>query len=123
MYKRQIYKRCIINKLQDPFFSEKEFLSEDKLFNYRYIKHTKKISIIPYIYYNYIQHKSDTITTTFREYKIIAAYNLCQYMLSIENDDKIKQLIRIDYLINLSACFQMLLKDSKISNKDKKRCV
>ena len=105
--------------LKDPFFSEKEFLSEDRIFNYRYIKNSQKISIVNERFYNYVQHNEGTITTTFKEYKIEATYNMVKYLLDVEENIELRQFILIDYLVNLSACCQQIFMDNNLKNRNK----
>lgn len=104
-----IYKMELIHKKKIQFLSEREYLSEDKLFNFCYLKQAHRVSVIPHAFYNYVQHSKNTLTSTFQDYLIPAAYNLCQYMLSAESNDKTKKLICGDFLINLSACLQRLI--------------
>lgn len=118
-----IYKSNIIQEMNEPFYSEKEYLSEDKLYNFRYIQLSSSISIVSNRFYYYVQHDEGSITTTFKEYKIQAAYNLCAYMMAICNNESIKKLICYDFIVNLSACFQMLFKDRRVTQIDRKRII
>lgn len=118
-----IYKKSILNKIRNPFFSEKEYISEDKLFNYRYLQKVQKISVINKAFYNYVQQTGGRITTSFKKYKFFAAYNMASYMLNEERNEYLKQLIYIDYLVNLSGCFQMLFIDKNIDFFTRKRIV
>ena len=104
-----IYKAELIHKIETGFMSEREYLSEDKLFNFCYLKHAHRVSVLPHSFYNYVQHTKSTVSTTFQNYFIAAAYNLCEYMLSAESNVKTKMLICCDFLINLSACLQLLI--------------
>lgn len=104
-----IYKAELIHKMGMSFLSEREYLSEDKLFNFCYLKHACRVSVVPHVFYNYVQHSRNTLTSTFKNYLITAAYNFCQYMLSAESNNKTKMLICCDFLINLSACLQRLI--------------
>lgn len=113
-----IYKRSIIEKISDgPFLSEREFLSEDKLFNIIYLQNANAAAIINASYYYYVQHSVGSITTTFKEYKIQAAYNMCQKMLEINKVSELIPFILTDYLVNLSACFHQICADDALDIK------
>ena len=119
-----IYKKNILNTMAGgPFLSEREFLSEDKLFNVMYLSKANRVAITRDSFYYYVQHSEGTISTTFKDYKIQAAYNMCTKLLDAFKDSELKQYILIDYLVNLSACFHQLCMDKAVSISSKLKII
>jgi glycosyltransferase involved in cell wall biosynthesis len=63
-----LYSNSIISKYNICFPSEKEFLSEDILFNIDYFSHVKNVAVVNKKYYYYIHHEesSSSLTSSYR---------------------------------------------------------
>ena len=118
-----IYRKNKLLEMNDIFFSEREYLSEDKVFNFRYVSNIQKITVVDKAFYNYVQHCEGSITNTFKEYKIIAARNKCDYLLSVCIDENLKKEVLKSYLIDISACFMHLFVDDTVKVQDKKQYI
>ncbi len=65
---RSLYKSEIIKKNNIKFYSEREFGSEDILFQVDYLKHSKKTGIYPETYYVYCENE-ESLTTKYNKNK------------------------------------------------------
>lgn len=65
---RAIYSRKIIMNNKIRFLSERQFISEDILFNVDYFLHSNRVTAVDGTYYHYIQHQiaGSTLTTSYR---------------------------------------------------------
>lgn len=61
-----IYRKCILDKYNILFYSEKEFISEDLLFNVEFLSKAKRIATLPNTFYHYCMN-DNSLTRTFVE--------------------------------------------------------
>ena len=86
-----LYKKNIIEENQLAFLSERQYISEDLLFNIAYFYHAKRVSLISYCGYNY-RINQGSLTTSYRkdrfekniklyyyEKEVLQRYGLYQY--------------------------------------------
>lgn len=119
------YSMDIIKKYNLRFYSEREWISEDILFNIAYFAHSEKIVVSDYIGYNYrINPKS--LSTSYRAdrfEKSIKLYNKEKELL-IESgvwEDAQYRLSR-QFFVYLTMCFSQL-KHSNLSISDKYKAI
>lgn len=114
-----IYKRELLNQMKHLFLPFDIYFSEDTIFNVQYLRLAKRASIVKKSYYNYIQHTSGSLSSSFKESKINAAGRMCRHLMEDELSAEIRQYILINYLVNLSTCFIGLCMDSNRRKIDK----
>lgn len=116
-----VYRTEKVKHMPHWFLEEKKYLSEDKVFNMVFLQNANGISVVPESYYYYVQHTGGTITSSFKWYKFEAAYNMYVYLLEILNNSDIEQYVKIDYIVNISACLNQLFMDKAYSNTQRRQ--
>lgn len=100
-----LYSLDIINKYDVRFKSEREYISEDLIFNLDFLQHCKSVMEIPYNFYNYYVNYSSLTKTLrkdrFDKYKFLREYLLSHYEFkdNIESHNRINKMF-IGYMRN-----------------------
>jgi glycosyltransferase involved in cell wall biosynthesis len=103
---RSIYSMEVINKYKLRFYSEREFISEDLLFNIDYLSNADSVIMIPQCYY-YYSYNQNSISRTYRHDRFefgLKFIDVVRYKLfELFNNDSIYKLrlMRLFYLINI----------------------
>lgn len=61
-----LYKKSVIDKYKLRFLSEREYISEDMLFNLNFLFHAKKVKTVPWQFYHYCLNGA-SLSHTYRE--------------------------------------------------------
>lgn len=99
-----IYNREIIERNNIWFYSEREYISEDAIFNIEFMSHSNTAAVIDSVGYHYY-HNSGTLTTTYKQERFEQIKKLFQYEMEIvktlENCRSLYSRIESMFLANL----------------------
>ncbi|MFR9629249.1 MAG: glycosyltransferase [Rikenellaceae bacterium] len=104
-----LYSRDVICRFDIKFVSEREFASEDLIFNMDYLIHTNRIGYIPKHYYNYYYNNNST-TTNYNKAKydrLIKLLYLVEAKLSVLYD---RELYQQYFAFSALRIFKVILK-------------
>ncbi|SDN05472.1 glycosyltransferase family 2 protein [Bacillus sp. OK048] len=97
----ELYSMKLINDNNIRFHSEREFISEDAVFQIDYFKHSHKTVIIPYELYYYFSSQEGSLSTKYRKNRFEQ-----EKQLAFELDRKLKQFVRpINYKNRVDRLF------------------
>jgi glycosyltransferase involved in cell wall biosynthesis len=82
-----LYKRELIEKYQIKFYSERELISEDLIFNLDYLLHASLVLVTPCSFYKY-RVNIDSLTSYIRKDRIEKNYTFYRYLLNWLNDNE-----------------------------------
>lgn len=108
-----MYSMDIIRKYKIEFPSEREFISEDIIWDSEYYKYSKRVKVIDSNAYNY-RITPGSLTQKYKENMLKKICVLYSEMINRISDDKIKRLQR-QFFVNLRVCFRQ--ENSNISKK------
>ncbi len=74
-----LYRLSIVKEHSILFPSEKEYISEDLIFNLNYIRYSNSIMLIPYVGYNYLVN-TNSLTMSYRENRFFLICELYKYV-------------------------------------------
>lgn len=75
-----IYRSSIIKDNNVRFMSEREYLSEDTLFNMDFFAYCTKLRCVPVAYYHYCYNET-SLTHSFKEAKLYNNFRLCEALI------------------------------------------
>lgn len=112
--KTEIAKKCL--------FDEDVSMYEDQLFNRRIIDIAKKIVVVPDVWYYYVQHDNSSLHKNLNNsfYNSLVPYLKHSYQLDTEENNTIRNGMRLNYLKILYAAINKDLLAKKYSNKETK---
>ncbi len=116
-----IYRRSLIVDNCINFFSEREFVSEDFIFQMDFLEHSKKVLYVSDCFYYYRQNNNSSLTKTFLTEKFERFKSLRKKML--QNRPENRFIERIDrYFFSFVKSHLLFLQNSNIRNKYKIVC-
>lgn len=108
-----LYSKQLIEENNIRFDSERKVISEDAVFNIKYMSVAKGVNILEYCGYNYCHH-NNSITTTYRSDRIEGIVKLYSYELDlVKNLDDytiLKERIQNTLLANARVCIKHEIK-------------
>lgn len=111
-----IYRKKIIDDYNIWFDSEREVLSEDLLFNIKYLKHSSLLISLPEALYYYCQNDSST-SSVFKKDKFERAKHLYILLLDLIGNSN-ESILRLDrMLIGYARGYVLILAQSKCPGK------
>ncbi|MBE5919034.1 MAG: glycosyltransferase family 2 protein [Pseudobutyrivibrio ruminis] len=119
-----LYSMDVIKRYNLRFVSEKVYLSEDFFFNIPYIKHSKKITMIPECLYNY-RYNPASLSNSYRPNRFTLLENFMERARTMLDDEGIsqyssKRLQRLYFLKFRKTLLQISAANiSKAEKKDK----
>lgn len=121
---KNMYSRRFIEENQLRFYSEREFVSEDAIFQLMAIPKMKKLSMLTNCYYYYCKNESQSLSSTFRESKFEEYKKLykkeCELMANEKIIDSGKYYIATTFLGNIRAHIKQLSMSQCTLKKKKK---
>lgn len=118
-----LYSMDIINDNNLKFCSEREFISEDILFNLEYYKLSQKVVVINNSLYNY-RVNQESLTKKYRVDKFKSCKKLYNELykkikMIYNDDDKVKFRLQRQYFVNIRSCIsQEAIKISGLNRKN-----
>lgn len=115
-----IYKLSLVNDNNIRFVSEREYISEDAIFDIEIFKHIKSAVIIDTAGYYYCYNEA-SLTHKYIPNRFEQIKKLCDYELSLVNNDILKERIIGTFLINVIAVLKLeAINYKKTGNKNDK---
>lgn len=118
-----LFSMKIINKYNLRFVSERDWISEDTIFNIMYFYHASKIILADYIGYNY-RINTNSLTTKYMPDRFSKCLKMYDKEVDLLKQYKLYEICRLrldrQFFIYLKSCFSQL-KNSDLSKKQRKK--
>lgn len=120
--KTVIYRHSLIDKFHLRFVSEREFPSEDLIFNVAFLMKARKIYILPNYFYNYFVNQS-SITATIKPNQFEKITRSANKLAELTDGNKTFKIRIYRFLIGESRTYCRLLFNSSLTCIEKKQLV
>lgn len=115
-----IYKLSLVKDNNIRFVSEREYISEDAVFDIEIFKHIKSAVIIDSAGYYYCYNEA-SLTHKYLPNRFEQIKKLCDYELSLVDNDMLRERIKSTFLINIIAALKLeAINYKKTGNKEDK---
>lgn len=115
-----IYKLSLVKDNNIRFVSEREYISEDAVFDIEIFRHIKSAVIIDSAGYYYCYNEA-SLTHKYMPNRFEQIKKLCDYELSLVDNDMLRERIKSTFLVNIIAALKLeAINYKKTGNKEDK---